>query len=35
VEKGLEAFEEKSRDRQLRALERKARKLGMQLVKAD
>ena len=34
VEKGLEAFEEKSRDRQLRALERKARKLGMQLVKA-
>lgn len=34
VEKGLEAYEEKSRDRQLRALERKARKLGMQLVLA-
>ncbi|SFF55963.1 hypothetical protein SAMN03159367_05297, partial [Pseudomonas sp. NFACC06-1] len=34
VEKGVEEFEEKSRGRQLRALERKARKLGMQLVKA-
>lgn len=34
VEKGIEAYEEKSRDRQLRALERKARKLGMQLVMA-
>ncbi|WP_053213217.1 IS110 family transposase [Pseudomonas sp. Q12-87] len=34
VEKGIEEFEEKSRGRQLRALERKARKLGMQLVKA-
>lgn len=33
VEKGMEEFEERSRDRQLRALERKARKLGMQLVK--
>jgi transposase len=34
VEKGIEEFEEKSRSRQLRTLERKARKLGMQLVKA-
>lgn len=34
VEKGIEAYEERSRDRQLRALERKARKLGMQLQKA-
>lgn len=34
VEKGMEEFEERSRDRQFRALERKARKLGMQLVKA-
>jgi hypothetical protein len=34
VEQGLEAYEEKSRHRQMRALERKARKLGMQLVMA-
>jgi transposase len=34
VEKGIEEFKEKSRSRQLRALETKARKLGMQLVKA-
>ena len=34
VEQGMEEFEERSRDRQLRALERKARKLGLQLVKA-
>ncbi|PTR14004.1 MULTISPECIES: IS110 family transposase [unclassified Pseudomonas] len=34
VEKGIEAFEAKSRSRQLRALEHKARKLGMQLVMA-
>ncbi|MCJ8204013.1 IS110 family transposase [Pseudomonas sp. RGM2987] len=33
VEKGMEEFEKKSQGRQLRALERKARKLGMQLVK--
>jgi hypothetical protein len=35
VEKGIEEFEERSRNRQLRALDRKARKLGMQLVKAS
>jgi hypothetical protein len=35
VEKGIEEFEEQSRSRQLRALDRKARKLGMQLVKAS
>ncbi|MBF8743993.1 IS110 family transposase [Pseudomonas guariconensis] len=34
VEQGLEAFEAKSQDRQLRALLRKARKLGYQLVAA-
>ena len=34
VEQGIEAFEERSKDRQLRALLRKARKLGMDLVKA-
>jgi len=33
VEQGIEAFEEQSKDRQLRALERKARKMGMVLVK--
>lgn len=31
VEKGIEAFEARSRDRQLRALERKARRLGLSL----
>ena len=34
VEQGLEAYEEKSRSRQLRALERKAHKLGWRLEKA-
>ncbi|MGH7192050.1 MAG: transposase, partial [Candidatus Saccharimonadales bacterium] len=34
VEKGLEAYEAQSRDNQLRALERKARKLGYQLMAA-
>lgn len=34
VEKGMEEFEEKSRSRQLRALERKAHKLGLRLVMA-
>ncbi|HDS1769971.1 TPA: IS110 family transposase, partial [Pseudomonas putida] len=34
VEKGLEEFETRSQDRQVRALLRKARKLGYQLVAA-
>ena len=34
VEQGIEAFEERSKDRQLRALLRKARKLGLELSKA-
>lgn len=34
VEQGMEAFEEQSKERQLRALLRKARKLGMDVVKA-
>ena len=34
VEQGLEAFETRSQDRQVRALLRKARKLGYQLVAA-
>lgn len=34
VEQGMEAYERRSKDRQLRALERKARKLGMNLVAA-
>jgi len=34
VEQGIEAYEAKSHDRQLRALERKARKLGYQLAPA-
>ncbi|MGE8052089.1 IS110 family transposase, partial [Pseudomonas monteilii] len=34
VEKGLEEFEARSQDRQVRALLRKARKLGYQLVAA-
>ena len=32
VEKGMEAFETRSQDRQLRALHKKARKLGLELV---
>lgn len=34
VEQGMDAYEAKSKERQLRALLRKARKLGMELVKA-
>jgi len=34
VEQGMEAFEARSQDRQLRALQHKARKLGLQLVEA-
>ena len=34
VEQGMDAYEARSQDRQLRALERKARKLGLKLVKA-
>jgi hypothetical protein len=34
VEQGMEAFEAKSQERQMRALLRKARKWGMELVKA-
>jgi hypothetical protein len=34
VEQGMEAFETRSHDRQLRALHHKARKLGLQLVEA-
>lgn len=34
VEQGIEAFEEQSKERQFRALLRKARKLGMELVRA-
>lgn len=34
VEKGIEAFEARSQDRQLKALQRKARKFGLQLVAA-
>jgi len=34
VEQGLAEFEARSQDRQLRALQRKARKLGLQLVAA-
>jgi hypothetical protein len=32
VEQGVEAFEARCQDRQLRALERKARRLGLNLV---
>jgi len=34
VEQGMKAFEAQSQDRQLKALHRKARKLGLQLVEA-
>lgn len=34
VEHGMEAYEEKAKDRQLRSLERKARKLGLVLMRA-
>ena len=34
VEQGIDAFEARTKDRQLRALERKARKLGLALVEA-
>ena len=34
VEQGMEAFEARSHDRQLRALHHKARKLGLQLLEA-
>ena len=34
VEKGIKAFEARSQDRQLKALQRKARKFGLQLVAA-
>ena len=34
VEQGIEAFEARSQDRQVRALHRKARKLGLQLIEA-
>lgn len=34
VEQGIEAYEERSKERQLRTLLRKARKMGMELVKA-
>ncbi|OOK93092.1 IS110 family transposase, partial [Pseudomonas syringae pv. actinidifoliorum] len=35
VEQGIEAFEERSKEKQYRALLRKARKLGLDLVKAS
>ena len=34
VEKGIEAFEVRTQDRQLKALQRKAQKLGFELVEA-
>lgn len=34
VEQGIEAYESRSQERQFRALLHKARKLGMELVKA-
>ena len=34
VEKGIEAFEARTQDRQLKALQRKAQKLGFELVEA-
>ena len=34
VEQGMEAFEARSKDRQLRSLERKARQFGLAIVEA-
>ena len=34
VEKGIEAFEARTQDRQLKALQRKARKFGLELIEA-
>jgi hypothetical protein len=34
VEKGIESYEARSKDRQLQALQRKARKFGLTLIEA-